>query len=155
MQVFDRETTDYIAREFNCYFYRLWRKRLSIKEARTIIDFVSEGSAPGFGSITFDYSVPRVKGGGNKKPEEGEVRKIMENAPTPNEWDQVFAELIDRCSEDDILKGIIYLYFKDCNSVDKVCDKLHISKHLFFKNRRIILSRAGVLAVKQGLISYS
>jgi hypothetical protein len=156
MQVFPREVTSRIADQFFAYYERKNRKRMSLRDAAMLIDFVA-GPSPGQGSgRPADISTPRVSGGGRVRPGEMRIermlRKYMRDEESDGSWDQVFDDLIGRHKDDAAMQRFILLTFRDRLSDLDVCDKLHIGRTTFYKYRLNILSQAGILAVQKSLL---
>ncbi|NLO46763.1 MAG: DUF1492 domain-containing protein [Clostridiales bacterium] len=156
MQVFPREVTGRIANQFYAYYERKTRKRMTLRDAALLIDFVA-GPAPGQGSGRLsDITAPRVSGGGRVRPGEVRIermlRKYMCQAENDDAWDQVFDDLIGRYNEEPDMRRFIQLTFRDRLSDLDICEKLHIGRTTFYKYRLSVLSQAGILAVQKSLL---
>lgn len=153
MSAFPQETTARIAREFYGYFRRKSQQRLTYREARTLIDNVSGPVPPPSVVSAIDYSRPRVSGGGRPRPTDNEVESIFRrHEEDPSEWDNVFDELLRRHDTDQEIKRLVFMNFRDGCGDGAICDELHISRPTYYRKRRSVLERAGVIAVEFGLL---
>ena len=155
MQAFSRETTDYIADRYFEYFRnKKSRKKLTVHEARKLIDYVS-GPVPSSGGLdAIDYTRVRTSGGGRRRPTKTEVDQIFAGMEEQTLWDAVFDELWRRCSGDPDTENTIVYTFRDCLSEDEICDRMNICRATYFRRRVTVLSRAGILAVQEGILDY-
>ena len=135
MQVFNRETTDYIAEQFYLYFQRKQGKGQSMaaEEAKDLIDYVQLGSS-------------------GKIPPESRVKMIIEKVEDIPVWNEVFDELIRRCEQEPDAEKIILLAFRDRQKEEHICDNMIICPKTYYNYRVVILCRAAVLAVTKGVI---
>lgn len=154
MQVFSREITDYIAHEFCNYFQRKTNKtkRMSVKEAKALIDYAGTPSPSPSTRSGIDYSKPRVSGGGIKKPSEDKIALILQKIDEQTLWDEVFDELIEKVKKEPDAKRFILLMFREKLKEEDICDKMIITRATYYRYRSIILSKAAVIAVKKDLI---
>ena len=156
MQVFPREVTGRIANQFYAYYERKTRKRMTLRDAALLIDYVA-GPSPGQGSgRPLDISSPRVSGGGRVRPGEVRIermlRKYMREDENDDSWDSVFDDLIGRYNEEPDMQRFILLTFRDRLGDLDICEKLHIGRTTFYKYRLSILYQAGILAVQKSLL---
>lgn len=150
MRVFPRKTTDYIAEQFCNYFQRKLDHRMTIREAKTLIDFVS-GPSPAPQEVgATDYSSPRVSGGGTVRPTESQVEEIFQKYEDTAPWDAVFDDLLRQCKEEPTAVEIIHMAFRDGKRESEICEKLNISPKTYYNYRITILVRAAVLATVAG-----
>lgn len=68
-------------------------------------------------------------------------------------WNKVFDSLLKH-SENEALE-LIALEFKEGYCERDICDRLHINRATYYEHRRIILTRAGVIAVGMGVLRLS
>jgi len=155
MQVFSRQTTDYIAEQFYLYFNRIKNKSqcMTIRDARDIVDYVSPSLRP-TGSSSMDYSSPRVDGGGPKRPSEDHICRIVERLEDIPPWDDTFKTLLQKCEWEPDAEKIIYLTFRDCMGEVDICEALSISRATYFNYRSTILQRGAVIAYSKKIIDF-
>lgn len=160
MQVFSREITDYIAHEFCNYFQRKTNKtkRMSVKEAKALIDYAGTPSPSPSTRSGIDYSKPRVSGGGVKKPSEGRITLILQKIDNQTLWDEVFDELIEKVKDDTLSTRLIYLSFKERKREEDILvelgdDENELGRTTYYTRRLTILNKAAVIAVSKGLIA--
>jgi hypothetical protein len=152
MQVFPREVTDYIAEQLTAYFQRKQDRRMSVRDAAAMIDFVSGPAPSASGGNTTDFSKPRVSGGGKVRPTEQRIEGIVRKyIAEESEWDAVFDRLIRQCREHDAVKLIHYV-FRDGKREAEVCEALHISRPTYYNYRSAILNRAVAMATASGIL---
>lgn len=152
MQVFPRETTDYISEQFLLYFRR---KKMSIREAKAIIDYVQGSPTPlPSESGAVDYSRTRVQGGHDKRPSAEYIGRIVEKLEHRARWDEVFEELLIRCEQEPEAERIIDLFFNKRLKENEICNELHIDRATYYDYKNVLLCRAAVLAIVEGLIEY-
>ena len=159
IETFPRETINWIADRFRDYFDRKRCDNLSLREARMMIDYVAGPAPPPSTSAAMDYSRVKVTGGGTyPRPSKQDIEEIYnkrfpEDEPL-NEWDEVFDELIESNKKHSGTVKIINMAFRDRQSHHIICDELHIGRTTYFRHRRTILEKAGLIAVKKGLLRH-
>ncbi len=158
MQPFLQETTDYIAEQFRAFFDRKEKRPLSLKDARTMVDFVSGPAPASLGGSAIDPSKPYVTGGGRPRPSAEQVTRILEKYENTDEdadlWDEVFTELIRSLKEENHKKALrlIKLAFKKQIKTERICEIMDIKSTRTYNNYRlVILTKAGILAIKKGI----
>jgi len=156
MQVFPRETLDYIASKYRSYANKD-KICMTVREARTVIDYAS-GPVPAptdLGAV--DTTRPNITGGGRTRPSKQSVDEIFagleERADAADEWAKLFDELAIRCQAEPDAEMMIKA-IKQYTPEDVVCEEMHISSATYFRYREAVLSRAAVLAVQNGLMIY-
>lgn len=153
MQVFERKTTDYIAQQLGAYFMRKKdRPKMSLRDARALIDFVSGPAPIPNDSVTTDLAKPRVSGGGAVRPTEQRIERLLQKYATDEKWDGVFDELIRKCRREPDAVKIIHYAFRDRRKESDICEKMSISRQTFYNYRGAILNRAAVIATAAGML---
>lgn len=155
MQVFPRDTTDFVADQFVRYYKRKKPVKLSPRDAAAMIDNIV-GPAPRpapAGSI--DYARPKVSGGGKVRPTDSMIESIMRkyiDDPESNTgiWDAVFDEILQKYKSDRLIMRFINLAFRDCVSEPCICAELNISTASYYLYRNVILTRAAIYAAFKG-----
>lgn len=125
------------------------------------IDFYT-GPTPQPTDVTAtDYSEPPVSGGGGTRPTEAEIREMLSKyAPSDekHEWDGVFMDLLELYNEHPWCKKLIYMTFRDNENLFDIYQKMtditgeDFGKDKFYRERRTILTQAGIFAYHVGLI---
>lgn len=155
MQVFTRETTDYIADQFICFYSRKYAPKMTFREAATLIDFVAGPVPAGGGTGATDYARPRTSGGGRMRPTKEMYDAIIAKC-TPDEeteeWNDVFNQIIERNAQNKSIIAFMEMLFKDAVSCEKICETMHIEERTFYRYRLAILEQAGVVAYSKNLI---
>lgn len=154
---FSNEVIDDIAKRFRLYFIRRASRKLTYREAQTLIDHESGPSPKPSGKITSDNTRPRVTGGGRARPTDEQVNGILErhaiaNEAEPDEWDAVFDELMKRSYLPLEFKKVILMAFMDNLENYTISDELHVTLKTYYNYRRAILDMAAVIAVSKGLL---
>lgn len=157
MQIFSKETLDYVAHRFKIYFHGHDR-RMSYRDAATLIDYVS-GPAPACGgSDAIDLTRPHVSGGGGRRPSdssvEGVVGRLEEMQDIDDEWAAVFDELRQRCERDPEAEQIIKYAFEKRQTEAETCEAMGISRSTYHRDKATVLSIAAVLAIQNRKIIY-
>lgn len=153
MQVFERKTTDYIAQQLGAYFMRKKdRPKMSLRDAKALIDYVS-GPAPGMPTDKMSNQIKtRVSGGGAIRPTEQRIERILQKYATDEKWDVVFDDLLKKCRKEPDAVKIIHYAFRDQKKESEICEKLFISPRTYYSYKKIILTRAAVMATAAGLL---
>lgn len=157
MQALPRETTDYIAEKFREYFEAKAAGRLTLKDARKVVDYLSisgPASEP-VGAGAHDTTKPHVKGGGRTRPTQEQIERILDKKSMfePDDlWNEVFDEVLRMYNAENNIKAkrFIGLCFKKQLKREDVCKKMHISEKTFNNYRIAILTAAGICAVQKG-----
>lgn len=163
LRVFPQETMDKIAEEFCNYFKRKNGARLSYEDAKKLIDFVSGPVPPLTNASGIDYSRPVVSGGGGTRPTETEIESMLrkyESDIQDKEWDNVFDEVLELYKGHPWARKLIHMTFRDyCRSFDIYQELTDIcgddyGKERYYRDRKAILTQAGVIAYHAGLIEF-
>lgn len=152
MQVFARETTDYIADRFCEYYDKMRPKPISIIQAEKLIDYVSGPCPKPSGNTTVNLSSPHVTGGGKRRPSKNEIDAIVNADDGPTVWDELFDALIARSGES--LRQLMQYAFDEQMPADEIAQRLGIVDREYYRRRLVILSQAAVMAAVAGLIEY-
>ena len=150
-EAFSKETTEDIALQFYLYFERKRvQQQLSLRDAETLIDFVS-GPVPHPRKVgAVDLTQPQVSGGGKVRPTDTDVDRIL----GVNPWDAVFEEVIQRQEDPSLKLDLIYLAFREQKKEPDICEELHIDRSTYYRHRKTVLLLAGMLAVKNGILEF-
>lgn len=155
MPVFTRETTDYIADQFTRFYSRKYGPKMTVRDARILIDFVAGPVPAGTGTGATDYSRPRISGGGSMRPTQ-EMYDAIITRYTPDEetegWNNVFNQMIEKYAQDKAVTCFMEMIFKDGASCEDICETFHIEAATFYRKRLTLLEQAGVIAYSKKLI---
>jgi len=162
LNLFHKEVLREIACEFCAYFDRKKRIRLTRKEAQMIIDYYAGVSLKPSSSKAMDYTGVKVSGSGLRpRPSAQAIErieaKLAQADDPPHEWDYVFDELINDIKRlvpyKSQLMKLIHMTFRDRADHSFIAAKLYISQTTYYRYRRIIIERAGVIANKNNLLT--
>lgn len=157
MRAIPQETTDYIADQFRAYFGRKEKRGMNIREAQTLIDFVSGPVPYGGGSSAIDPGKQHVSGGGRMRPSAKTIEGILNKHVISDEeaiWDEVFGELIKRYREKDNKRALrfIKLCFKLQKKQEEICEIMGFKSSRTYNDYRLaILTLSCMMAIKKGL----
>lgn len=157
MTIFPKETLDYIDTRLQAYFSP-HRHAMTYKDARTLIDYAGSPAPEPHSIGAMDYSTPRVAGGGRTRPTSVEVDMLLDRLEADrgdsDAWGDVCAELMRRCEAEPDAERIIRLAYGERRYEDDICQEMDISQATYYNYRAVILGRAAVLAVQDGLLKY-
>jgi len=155
-RLFPKHVLHGIACEFIEYFKRKEHRKLTLKDAATMIDYVAGPAPRSMGMKSTSIALTQGKGGGRPRPTAMQIEEIFNRHYHDldiHDWDSVFDELIEVHKKQRETMSLIYLTFRDKHSWYVICDELNVSMASYYRQRHRILEFAGYIATKKALLS--